>query len=73
MNKALSLCDKSENIVLFANINMNLGVLYIENKETERGLEFMEKAWCFIRSSRAYNDDFITISRNYAAALTENS
>ena len=73
MNKALPLCDKSENIVLFANINMNLGVLYIENKETERGLEFMEKAWCFIRSSRSYNDDFITISRNYAAALTENS
>lgn len=73
MNKALSMCDEKSNSVLFANINMNLGLLYIEDKETERGLEFMDKAYLFIKLTRAYNNDFITIARNYAAALSENS
>ena len=73
MNKALSVCDEKSNPVLFANINMNLGLLYIENSEIERGLEFMGKAYLFIKLTRTYNDDFITIARNYAAALSENS
>lgn len=73
MNKALSVCDEKLNPVLFANINMNLGLLYIEDKETERGLKFMDKAYLFIKLTRAYNNDFITIARNYAAALSENS
>ena len=73
MNKALSMCDEKLNPVLFANINMNLGLLYIENKETERGLEFMDKAYLFIKLTRTYNNDFITIARNYAATLSENS
>lgn len=73
MNNALSMCDSNANPVLFANINMNLGLLYIENSETERGLEFMDKAYLFIKLTRAYNDDFITIARNYAATLSENS
>ena len=72
MNKALSMCDEKSNPVLFANINMNLGILYVENKETERGLEFMDKAYIFIKLCRAYNDDFISIARNYAATLCEN-
>lgn len=73
MNKALSMCDEKSNPVLFANINMNLGILYIENKETERGLEFMDKAYLFIKLCRAYNDDFISIARNYAATLSANA
>ena len=72
MNKALSMCDNKANPVLFANINMNLGLLYTENKEAERGLEFMDKAYLFIKLTRAYNNDFITIARNYAATLSEN-
>ncbi len=72
MNKALSMCDEKSNPVLFANINMNLGILYVENKETERGLEFMDKAYLFIKLCRAYNDDFITIARNYASTLCDN-
>lgn len=72
MNKALSLCDEFANPILFANINMNLGSLYIENKEAERGLEFMDKAYLFIKLCRGYNNDFITIARNYTAALSEN-
>ncbi len=72
MNKALSVCDEKLNPVLFANINMNLGLLYIENSEIERGLEFMGKAYLFIKLTRTYNDDFITIARNYAATLSEN-
>ena len=73
MNKALSMCDSNANSVLFANINMNLGLLYTENNETKRGLEFMDKAYLFIKLTRAYNNDFITIARNYAATLSENS
>ena len=73
MNKALSMCDEKSNSVLFANINMNLGLLYTENNETERGLKFMDKAYLFIKLTRAYNNDFITIARNYAATLSENS
>lgn len=73
MNKALSMCDEKSNPVLFANINMNLGILYIENKKTERGLEFMDKAYLFIKLCRAYNDDFITIARNYATTLSANA
>lgn len=72
MNKAMSMCDEKSNPVLFANINMNLGLLYTENKETERGLEFMDNAYLFIKLTRAYNNDFITIARNYAATLSEN-
>ena len=72
LNKALSVCDEKSNPVLFANINMNLGLLYIENSETERGLEFMDKAYLFIKLTRIYNNDFITIARNYAATLSEN-
>ncbi len=72
MNKALSMCDNKANPVLFANINMNLGLLYTENKEAERGLEFMDKAYLFIKLTRVYNNDFITIARNYAATLSEN-
>lgn len=73
MNKALSICDSNANSVLFANINMNLGLLYTENNETERGLEFMDNAYLSIKLTRAYNNDFITIARNYAATLSENS
>lgn len=73
MSKALSMCDEKSNPVLFANINMNLGILYTENKETERGIEFMDKAYLFIKLTRTYNDDFITIARNYAVTLSENS
>ena len=73
MNKALSVCDEKSNPVLFTNINMNFGLLYIENNETERGLEFMDKAYLFIKLTRTYNDDFITIARNYAVTLSENS
>lgn len=72
MNKALSLCDETENPILFVNINMNLGILYLDNEETERGLEYMDKAYLFIKLCGGYNNDFITIARNYAAALSEN-
>ncbi len=72
MNKALSLCDQNENPVLFANINMNLGLLYVDNNDVKRGLEFMDKAYLFINLCREYNDDFITIARNYAATLADN-
>ena len=72
MNKALSMCEEKSNPVLFTNINMNLGILYVENKETERGLEFMNKAYLFIKLCRSYNDDFITIARNYASTLCDN-
>lgn len=72
MNKALSLCDEIANPILFVNINMNLGSLYIENKENERGLEFMDKAYLFIKLCGGNNNDFITIARNYASALSDN-
>lgn len=72
INKALSLCDETANPILFANINMNLGVLYLDNKETNRGLGYMDKAYLFIKLCGGYNNDFITIARNYAAALSEN-
>ena len=73
MNKALSICDEKSNPVLFANINMNLGILYIDNNETERGLEFMDKAYLFIKLSCQYVvDDFITMARNYASTLCDN-
>ena len=73
MNKALSLCNQNENPVLYANINMNLGLLYIDENDIERGLEFMDKAYIFIKLCREYNDNFITIARNYATALADNS
>lgn len=73
MNKALSLCDETENPILFVNINMNLGVLYLDNKETNRGLGYMDKAYLFIKLCGGYNNDFITIARNYASALCDNS
>lgn len=73
MNKALSLCDNDKNPVLFANLNMNLGLLYVDNNDVKRGLEFMDKAYLFIKLCEAYNDDFITIARNYAAILVNNS
>ncbi len=73
MNKTLSLCDQNNNPVLFANINMNLGLLYVDNNDVKRGIEFMDKAYLFIKLCREYNDDFITIARNYATTLADNS
>ena len=71
MNKALSMCDNKANPVLFANINMNLGLLYIEDKETERGLEFMDKAYLFIKLTRAYNNDFIETMQQHFPRTAE--
>lgn len=72
MNKALSLCDETANPILFVNINMNLGILYLDNEETERGLGYMDKSYLFIKLCGGYNNDFITIARNYASALSDN-
>lgn len=68
-HKALSLCDPEKNTVLFANINMNLGLLYFEKGEKGRGLDFMEKAFISIKLSQAYNNDLFVIACNFTACL----
>ena len=68
-NKALSLCITEENPVLAANLNMNLGNLYVQKNELDRAKKYMESAINLMSNANTPTADLIIMTRNYADLL----
>jgi len=68
-NKALSLCISEENPVLAANLNMNLGNLYVQKNELDRAKKYMVTAINLMKSANTPTADLIIMTRNYADLL----
>ncbi len=67
--KAISICNPEENLILAANLNMNLGYLYHYNSDFENAKIFMEKAMQLLSQANTINHDIIAMIRNYARLI----
>ena len=68
-NRALSFCDAAENPVLAANLNMNLGNLYVRKNELDNAKKYMETAMEIMAYVNVPTADVIIMTRNYADLL----
>lgn len=68
-NRALSFCDATKNSVLFANLNMNLGNLYVRKNELDNAKKYMETAMNIMAYANVPTADLIIMTRNYADLL----
>ncbi|MCM1328001.1 MAG: tetratricopeptide repeat protein [Ruminococcus sp.] len=68
-SRALSFCDAAENLVLAANLNMNLGNLYVRKNELDNAKKYMETAMEIISCANVPTADLIIMTRNYADLL----
>lgn len=68
-NRALSFCDAAENPVLAANLNMNLGNLYVRKNELDNAKKYMETAMEIMACANVPTADLIIMTRNYADLL----
>lgn len=68
-NRALSFCDAAENPVLAANLNMNLGNLYVRKNELDNAKKYMETAMDIMAYANVPTADLIIMTRNYADLL----
>ena len=69
LQNALSLCEKDKNIVLYANLNMNIAIVYFEMNRVNESLELMRKAIDMLVGSEIYNNDLIVMVLNYTTVL----
>lgn len=68
-HRALSFCDSAENTVLAANLNMNLGNLYVRKNELDNAKKYMEPAMEIMAYANVPTADLIIMTRNYADLL----
>ncbi|MCM1061983.1 MAG: tetratricopeptide repeat protein [Eubacterium sp.] len=68
-SRALSFCDTAENPVLAANLNMNLGNLYVRKNELDNAKKYMETAMEIMANANVPTADLIIMTRNYADLL----
>lgn len=68
-HRALSFCDVTANPVLAANLNMNLGNLYVRKNELNNAKKYMETAMDIMAYANAPTADLIIMTRNYADLL----
>lgn len=68
---ALLFCDKKKNPVLYANLTMNLALIYHDMKESSTALPLMRQAIDTLIQSQTFNNDLIVMARNYGTALSE--
>lgn len=68
-NRALSFCDTAQNHVLAANLNMNLGNLYVRKNELDNAKKYMEAAMDIMAYANVPTADLIIMTRNYADLL----
>lgn len=68
-NRALSFCDAAENPVIAANLNMNLGNLYVRKNELDNAKKHMETAMEIMAYVNVPTADLIIMTRNYADLL----
>lgn len=69
---ALLFCDKENDPVLYANLTMNLALIYHEMNETDTALDLMHQAIYTLIQSQTFNNDLIVMALNYATILSEN-
>lgn len=67
--KAISLCNANDNLVLAANLNMNLGYLYHYSGDFDNAKIFMEKAMRLLSLSNVITNDIVIMVRNYARLI----
>lgn len=67
--KAISLCNAEDNLVLAANLNMNLGYLYHYSGDFDNAKIFMEKAMQLLSLSNVITNDVVIMVRNYARLI----
>ncbi|MBP1549128.1 MAG: ATP-binding protein [Oscillospiraceae bacterium] len=67
--KAISVCKPEDNLVLAANLNMNLGFLYHYSGDYDNAKIFIEKAMQLLSQANTINNDVIVMSRNYARLI----
>lgn len=71
LKQAISVCNAEENIILTANLYMNIGVLYQYNNQPEHAKKNMEQGMSLLQSSGIVSHDIIIMARNYARLLAE--
>ncbi len=67
--KAISLCNAEDNLVLAANLNMNLGYLYHYSGDFDNAKIFMEEAMQLLSQANSITHDVIVMVRNYARLI----
>ena len=69
--RAINMCAPASNLLLAANLHMNLGYLYQANSQLDLAKQSMEKAMQIIAEVNQPIHDVIIMSRNYARLLAE--
>ena len=67
--KAISVCVPEDNIVLAANLHMNLGYLYQYSKDFDNAKLYMKQGMELLSQSGILTNDIILMARNYARLL----
>lgn len=67
--KAISLCVAEDNLVLAANLNMNLGFLYHYSGDYDNAKMYMEKGMQLLSQANVITNDVIVMVRNYARLI----
>ncbi len=68
--RAIALCISKEDLVLFANLHMNLGFLYQQSKDYINAQSYMKRAIDLLSQSKIHNNDIAIMIRNYARLLS---
>lgn len=69
--KAIATCAPNENIILAANLHMNLGYLYQYSKDIDSAKLFMKQGMELLSQSGIITNDIIIMVHNYACLLAE--
>lgn len=69
--KAIAVCVADENIVLVANLHMNLGYLYQYSRDFDNAKLFMKHGIDLLSQSGIVTNDIIIMVHNYARLLAE--
>lgn len=71
IKQAISVCNAEENIMLAANLYMNIGVLYQNNNQIEHAKKNMEQGMNLLQNAGIISHDIIIMAHNYARLLAE--
>ena len=69
--RAINMCEPTSNLLLAANLHMNLGYLYQANSQLALAKQSMESAMQILAEMNCPTHDVIIMSRNYARLLAE--
>ena len=70
--KALNICEPEENPLLYANLNMNMGVIYYDNYFPRKALEYMEKAVNMLDKTNIDTANYYAMLKNYCDVIAAN-